>query len=571
MGKKVRGIKLSIKITLTTMVIAIVASLLIGIISINYMKDYLLNASRDKTMAIAESAANTINAEQIAGIGAGDEGTEDHIVVLEQLQGFLVSEDIEYIYTMRRVDDTVQFVVDADTEEGAAIGEEYETYDKIEMALDGEASMDDEVTTDEWGSFYSAFAPIVDADGNVVAIVGVDCSVDSIDEKVADMTKTLIIVELICVAIAFVISMIMGRVMARNVMTINRKMEELAGNDGDLTTEIQMKSGDEIGNVADSFNSFMVKIRTMMLAVKDSGDKLEQATAQTNQELQDATEELNQIAGALNNLTQTMQDTSESVTEIEDAAMAIKTMSADLYEKTRGGAEYAGSVSETAEEAKESCQDSKNQMDQMIAEITDSLSDKIEASEKIQKIIELTNDIISISEQTQLLSLNASIEAARAGEEGKGFAVVADEVGKLADATAQTAMEIESINQFTVDTVNDLVSISKNLVEFVGEVISQDYDKMVGVGQSYYDDSREFMAQFNQFCQLAEELSSNMETIEGHISHIMEVVEKETETIANVAEVSDQIYAKMQAMSANGEINEEIVGELGDMLDKFVV
>lgn len=571
MGKKVRGIKLSIKITLTTMVIAIVASLLIGIISVNYMKDYLLNASRDKTMAMAESAANTINAEQIAGIEAGDEGTEDHIVVLEQLQGFLVSEDIEYIYTMRRVDDTVQFVVDADTEEGAAIGEEYETYDKIEMALDGEASMDDEVTTDEWGSFYSAFAPIVDADGNVVAIVGVDCSVDSIDEKVADMTKTLIIVELICVAIAFVISMIMGRIMARNVMTINRKMEELAGNDGDLTTEIQMKSGDEIGNVADSFNSFMVKIRTMMLAVKDSGDKLEQATAQTNQELQDATEELNQIAGALNDLTQTMQDTSESVTEIEDAAMAIKTMSADLYEKTRGGAEYAGSVSETAEEAKESCQDSKNQMDQMIAEITDSLSDKIEASEKIQKIIELTNDIISISEQTQLLSLNASIEAARAGEEGKGFAVVADEVGKLADATAQTAMEIESINQFTVDTVNDLVSISKNLVEFVGEVISQDYDKMVGVGQSYYDDSREFMAQFNQFCQLAEELSSNMETIEGHISHIMEVVEKETETIANVAEVSDQIYAKMQAMSANGEINEEIVGELGDMLDKFVV
>ncbi len=571
MGKKVRGIKLSIKITLTTMVIAIVASLLIGIISINYMKDYLLNASRDKTMAMAESAANTINAEQIAGIEAGDEGTEDHIVVLEQLQGFLVSEDIEYIYTMRRVDDTVQFVVDADTEEGAAIGEEYETYDKIEMALDGEASMDDEVTTDEWGSFYSAFAPIVDADGNVVAIVGVDCSVDSIDEKVADMTKTLIIVELICVAIAFVISMIMGRVMARNVMTINRKMEELAGNDGDLTTEIQMKSGDEIGNVADSFNSFMVKIRTMMLAVKDSGDKLEQATAQTNQELQDATEELNQIAGALNDLTQTMQDTSESVTEIEDAAMAIKTMSADLYEKTRGGAEYAGSVSETAEEAKESCQDSKNQMDQMIAEITDSLSDKIEASEKIQKIIELTNDIISISEQTQLLSLNASIEAARAGEEGKGFAVVADEVGKLADATAQTAMEIESINQFTVDTVNDLVSISKNLVEFVGEVISQDYDKMVGVGQSYYDDSREFMAQFNQFCQLAEELSSNMETIEGHISHIMEVVEKETETIASVAEVSDQIYAKMQAMSANGEINEEIVGQLGDMLDKFVV
>lgn len=571
MKGKVRGLKLGVKITLTTMLVAIAVSLLIGIISINYMKDYLLNASRSQTMAIAESAANTIDAEQIARIEAGGEGTEDYLVVLEQLQGFLVSDDVEYIYTMRRVDGVVQFVVDADTEEGAAIGEEYETYDKIDMALDGEASMDDEVTTDEWGSFYSAFAPIKDADGNVVAIVGVDCSVDSIDEKVADMTKTLVVVELICIAAAFVISMIMGRIMASNVMTINRKMEELAGSEGDLTTEIQMKSGDEIENVADSFNSFMVKIRSMMLAVKDSGDKLEQATAQTNQELQDATEELNAISGTLNDMTQTMQETTEAVTEIEDTAMAIKDMSSDLYERTRSGAEYAETVSGTAEEARESCQSSKEQMDQMIAEITESLSDKIAASEKIQRIIELTNDIISISEQTQLLALNASIEAARAGEEGKGFAVVADEVGKLADATAQTALEIESINQFTVDTVNSLVDISKNLIGFVDEVISQDYEKMVGVGQSYYDDSREFMNQFNQFCELAEELSANMETIEGHISRIMEVIERETASITNVAEVSDQIYGKMQAVSANGEINEEIVVELGNMLDKFIV
>ena len=571
MRKKVRGLKLSIKITLTTMLIAIAVSVLIGVISINYMEDYLLNASRDKTMAMAESAANIIDADQIARIEAGDEGTEDHLQVLAQLQGFLVSEDIEYIYTMRQVDGVVQFVVDADTEEGAAIGEEYETYDKIDMALAGESSMDDEVTTDEWGSFYSAFAPIVDDEGNVVAIVGVDCSVDSIDEKVADMTKTLVMVEVICVVAAFFISMIMGHVMARNVMKINRKMEELAGNEGDLTQEIQIHSGDEIENVANSFNSFMVKLRTMMLSVKDSGDKLEDNTNQTNRELQEATEELNQISGALNGMTETMQETSESVTEIEEAAVSIKQMSEELYEKTMSGAEYADNVSETAEDARRTCQNSKEQMSQIVGEMSQALNDTIEDSVKIDRIIELTNDIISISEQTQLLALNASIEAARAGEEGKGFAVVAGEVSKLADATAQTAMEIESINQFTVDTVNALVDISKQMIDYVDNVISTDYDRMVEIGQAYHQDSREFKSQFDDFCKLAEQLSLNMETIENNISKIMEVIEVETASISDVADVSDKIYGKMQNASSNSEVNEEIVGELGDMLDKFIV
>lgn len=571
MKNKVRGLKLGAKITLTTMLIAVIVSLMIGIISINYMEESLLNASRAQSMAMAESAANTIDGEQIARIHAGDEGTEDYEVVLAQLQGFLVSDDIEYIYTMREADGVVQFVVDADTEEGAAIGEEYETYDKIDIALGGESSMDDEVTTDEWGSYYSAFAPIFDSEGNVVAIVGVDCSVDSIDAKIDDMTKTLVIIVIICIIVAFVISMLMGRLMARNVLTINRKMEELAGADGDLTQEIQIRSGDEIENVASSFNSFMVKLRNMMLSVKDNSDKLEKATNQTNRELQEATDELNHISGALNEMTQSMQNTSESVLEIEEAATAVKNMSAELYRQTKSGADYADGVSQSAEESRNTCQESKARMYEIVGEMTEVLTDKIEASKQIAKIIELTKDILAISEQTQMLALNASIEAARAGEGGKGFAVVASEVSKLADATTQTAMEIESINQFTVNTVNELVSISSDLVGYVKDVISADYDTMAGISEAYHDDTVEFMGKFQKFCELAEQLSDSMDTIEGHIRTITDVIEQETATITNVAEVSDNIYEKMQTVSANGEINEEIVGELGDMLDKFVV
>lgn len=571
MRGNVRGMKLSGKITLTSLLIALSVSLLISGISIRYMKNYLLNVSRSQTMSVAQTAAATVDADQITGIETGDEGTEDYLEVLEQLQAFLIDEDVAYIYTMRRVDGVVQFVVDADTEEGAAIGEEYETYDKIDLALDGEASMDDEVTTDEWGSFYSAFAPITNDAGEVVAIVGVDCTVNSIDEKVSDMMKTLIVVEIICIVVAFLISMLTGRLMAKNVMAINCKMEELAGAEGDLTQEIQIRSGDELENVANSFNSFMVKLRSMMLSVKDSGERLEMSTTQTSQGLLEATEDLNCITESLNEMTQTMQETNASVIKIQEATLAVKNMSDTLFEQTQSGVRYADEVSHTADEAKRTCQNSKSDMGRVIGELSDKLTDKIEESKKIFDIIKLTNDIISISEQTQLLALNASIEAARAGEDGKGFAVVAGEVGKLADATAQTAKEIETINQFTVTTVDALVAISEEMVQFVEKEISPDYDKMEGIGQFYYDDSREFMSQFESFSELTQQLAENMNTIEEHITQIMEVFEKETESIANVAEVSDKICEKMQLASSNGEVNEEIVGELSDMLDKFMV
>lgn len=571
MSGKVRRMKLNWKISITTLLITCFISIIVSAVSVRYTEKYLLNISQSHAVSVASIAASSIDSDVIEGIKPGDEETDSYNLILAQLQTFLLDEDVAYIYTMRKEDGVLQFVVDADTEDGAAIGEEYETYDVIEAAFAGEVALDDEVTTDEWGSFYSAFAPIKDENGEVVAIVGVDCSVKTIDDKVSEMSKALLFVEIICIGVAFVISMITGRLMARNVLRINSKMEELAGADGDLTQEITIHSGDEIENVANSFNSFMNKLQGMMLSVKDNGSKLERATNQTNQEIQMATEELNRIAGTLTNMSQAMQETATSVTEIQGAALETKGMSTELYNQAKTGADYAETVSRTADEVKQTCSDSKAKMARITTQISQTLEDKIEASAKIERIIELTNDIIAISDQTQLLALNASIEAARAGEDGKGFAVVAGEISNLADSTARTAKEIEGINQFTVKTVNELVQTSQKMISFVEDVVSRDYDNMVDIGRSYYDDSVEFMNQFKLFRQLSEQLSDNMATIEAHIKRITDVMEEETASITNVTETSENIFEKMQTASSNGKVNEEIVNELGEMLSKFKV
>lgn len=569
MKQKVRKMRLSVKLMLTTMFIAVGISLLLGSVCLGYLRNYLLNSIQMNAMAVAESAAGVLDIELIDSVQEGDEGSPQYNLLLEQIQCFLANEDITYSYIMRRVDGEVTFVVDSADE--ALVGEVYESYDKIDMAFAGNITMDDEPTSDEWGTYYSSFAPIYGKSGEVVAIVGVDCSIDSINEKVFSMAKVVILIEILCIVIAFIISLVVGKVMARNIMIINNKMEELAGSDGDLTQELQINSGDEIENVAFSFNTFMDKLRHMMLAVKNNSERLGKSTDVTNKELHETSSELKQITNVLNEMTQTMQETSSSITEIEEASASVKNMSSDLYEQTKSGADYASAVSKTADAAMQECLESKAQMQQVVGEISVILTQKIEASMEIHKIMELTKDIISISDKTRMLALNANIEAARAGEQGKGFAVVAGEVGELADATAKTAKQIEEINQFTVDTVNELVDISNRMIKFIEEEISEDYDKMVGIGQDYHKDSTEFKNLFRKFRHLAEELADEINTVQEHIRKITEVVEEETAGIVNVAEASDKISEKMQTVSQNGEINEEIVGELTEVLDKFIL
>lgn len=573
MSKKVRKWKLSWKITTAVLLVAVFISVLVGFISLNKINQYMLEMSKKNTASVAQMAASFLNPEVMENLQPGDEGTKEYQETIEILRSFLVDDaDLEYIYTMRKNEaGDVEFVVDADEEEPAAIGEEYETYEEIEEAFTGKVAVDSEFTVDEWGTVYTGYAPVFDGDGNVVAIVGVDCSVAGIEKKVAGMRNTLLLVELVCIIIAFFIAMFIGQIVAKNVQTINEKMDELTNNEGDLTKQLSISSGDEIENVANSFNTFMAKLRGMMMDVKENEESLEDATANINREMGEAVNELKSIAQTLTDMASSMNETSDAVGEITTATIDIKKMAARLSDDSTNSASYARDVSENASLARQACMESQERMRQVVSDIAIAVESKIEAAKRIEKIVALTNDILSISEQTQLLALNASIEAARAGEDGKGFAVVADEIGKLADATSETAREIVDINNFTISAVTELVEVSKEMIAFIQEDVNHDYDTMVDVGAAYAKDSEEFSRQMIDFRGISDELASSMNQIEDRISCIMAVVEQETASITTVGETVDVMNGKMQAVAANSQVNETIVNRLGEVISRFTL
>lgn len=570
MGRKVRKIAMSWKITFAALIIAVIVSGMISFISINMIKKSLLDQSKNKAATVARNAASFVDVDKFTSLNEGDEDTDAFGEIVTYLSAF-IDDDIMYIYTMKEEDGVVSFVVDADTEDGASIGEEYESYEEIDKAFEGNVTVDSEMSSDEWGNFYSAFAPIYDDSGNVCGIVGVDCEVSSINLKIKKIINMLLISQLGALIIALVISIFVGKIMSRNVEKINSKVDELANSEGDLTKEIQLNSGDELENVASNVNAFVAKLREIMLNIRAIEVKLQKSTEVITSQISDSKKDIGIMNETLNDMSVAMTETGDSVSDISEAAKEVKDFSMKLYECAEKKREYSSSVSDNAVKALEECKISQKNMHDIVDEISSVLSNKIQDSKKINDIINMTNEIIAIADQTQLLSLNASIEAARAGENGKGFAVVADEIAKLAEASGKTAGEIVILNQFIVNAVNELADSASNMINYVSNEINSDYDSMVGIGEAYCNDSKNFENDMREFCSMSEQLSGEVIRIEQNIDQIMAVIEEETASIGTVDENANEITQKIDSIYLNTEENNKIVGELEDIISKFVL
>lgn len=385
-----------------------------------------------------------------------------------------------------------------------------------------------------------------------------------------DLYNQNMILSLILLAISFVAFVMVVVVIIKTVVKPLRKqtselteiIDEIKGGHGDLTKRVTVKSMDEIGQSSIGINHFIETLQNIMSNIISNSNVLDGVVGNVASSVAASSDNANDISAIMEELSATMEEVSATTNSVSENTTAAEGKVQKMADQTKVMSQYAQDMKKRATELEHTATENMNSTNEMIGEITTEMNQALENSKSVEKVAQLTADILNISSQTNLLALNASIEAARAGEAGKGFAVVADEIRQLADSSRETANNIQTINEQVIEAVQGLVVSSEKIVGYINENILPDYRAFVQGGQQYNDDATHIDNTMAEYAGEAQDILATMMEMTEAIEGISRAVEESANGVTDAATNIDSLVQSMSTVNGQMEENSTVAKNL---------
>lgn len=370
--------------------------------------------------------------------------------------------------------------------------------------------------------------------------------------------------------VAFLVS---TRKVVNPIVKTNKELKEISTlineNNGDLTKRVNVKSSDEIGQLAQGINQFLDILQNTIGKIVEGSKNLDNMINSVGENVTVSNDNAQDVSSAMEELSATMQEIAATIQTVNDNTESVGKNVVDIADKTEQINNYSQDMRERADSLAKSADENKRTTDEMVGNIVGTLKKAIEDSKSVERVNELTGEILNISSQTNLLALNASIEAARAGEAGKGFAVVADEIRQLADSSRDTANNIQAINEHVTSAVYQLIDNSNKIIKYIEETILADYDSFVQAGAQYNEDACYISETMQEFAEKTEKLKELMKNTVESIEGISSGVEQSANAVTSSAVSTSQLVEQMNSIDKEMSESRNTVGELKAQTDVF--